>query len=258
MTRKPVDGLREWQSDPTVTGVNRLPQRATFYPFESQDEARRNSFLSGGRTLSLNGTWQFLLCDEIAAKPQHFYEIAAETDGWSEIAVPSSWQMQGFGQAAYCNIQYPWEGVEKLHPPFAPTQSNSVGLYRKTVTIEESFLLDRLILTFEGVESCFYLYVNGERVGYSEGTFRRSEFDVTDLVHPGENLIAVEVYRWCTGSWLEDQDFFRLAGIFRDVYLSARPAQYLADIAVSAEPDARYRDGGGDDRLRYQWRHSGV
>lgn len=243
MTRKPVDGLREWQSDPTVTGVNRLPQRATFYPFESQDEARRNSFLSGGRTLSLNGTWQFLLCDDIAAKPQHFYEIAAETDGWSEIAVPSSWQMQGFGQAAYCNIQYPWEGVEKLHPPFAPTQSNSVGLYRKTVTIEESFLLDRLILTFEGVESCFYLYVNGERVGYSEGTFRRSEFDVTDLVHPGENLIAAEVYRWCTGSWLEDQDFFRLAGIFRDVYLSARPAQYLADIAVSAEPDARYRDG---------------
>ena len=88
MKRKPIDGLREWQSDPTVTGVNRLPQRATFYPHESQDEAKRNSFLSGGRTMSLNGAWQFLLCDDIAAKPQHFYEIAAETDGWSEIAVP--------------------------------------------------------------------------------------------------------------------------------------------------------------------------
>ena len=243
MTRKPIDGLREWQSDPTVTGVNRLPQRATFYPYESQDEAKRNSFLAGGRSLSLNGTWQFLLCDDIAAKPQHFYEIAAETDGWSEIAVPSSWQMQGFGQAAYCNVQYTWAGTEKLNPPFAPTQINSVGLYRKSVTIDESFLLDRLILTFEGVESCFYLYVNGEAVGYSEGTFRRSEFDVTDLLHAGENLIAVEVYRWCTGSWLEDQDFFRLAGIFRDVYLTARPTQYLADIAVSAEPDTRYRDG---------------
>ena len=244
MTRQPIDGLREWQSDPTVTGVNRLPQRATFYPYAAEEQARRGRPFESDRCLCLNGQWQFLLCEDVHNKPPRFFDPALDTADWDAIQVPSSWQMQGYGTAQYCNVQYPWEGNEKLNPPFAPTATNSVGLYRKTVTLDESFLAPgRVILTFEGVESCFYLYINGEPVGYSEGTFRRSEFDVTDLLHPGDNLIAVEVYRWCTGSWLEDQDFYRLAGIFRDVWLSARPAQALADLAVHAEPDSRYRDG---------------
>ena len=243
MTKKPIDGLREWQNDPTVTGVNRLPQRATFYPYSTEEQARRDRPAESSRRVSLNGTWQFLLCEEIDKKPAQFFMPDADTSAFSEIAVPSSWQMEGYGQAQYCNVQYPWEGNEPLVPPFAPTKTNSVGLYRKTVTIDAALLHGHAILTFEGVESCFYLYINGEAVGYSEGSFRRSEFDVTDVLRPGDNLIAVEVYRWCTGSWLEDQDFFRLAGICRDVYLTARPAQYIADLAVRAEPDALLRDG---------------
>ena len=244
MTRQPIDGLREWQSDPTITGVNRLPQRATFHPFADPAQAKRDLPFASDRCLCLNGRWQFLYCGRLAEKPAGFFRPDFDAAAFGEIPVPSSWQMQGHGAAQYCNVQYPWEGNEPLTPPFAPTETNSAGLYRKTVMLDAEFLsLGRVILTFEGVESAFYLYVNGAPAGYSEGTFRRSEFDVTDLLQPGENLIAAEVYRWCTGSWLEDRDFFRLAGIFRDVYLTARPAQHLCDLAVTAEPDPRFRDG---------------
>ena len=238
-----IDGLLEWQSDPTVTGVNRLPDRATFTPFDTLDLARKGDAAASARRLSLNGTWQFALFKNDAEKPFGFYAPHFDASRFGSIKVPSSWQMQGYDFPIYCNVQYPWEGHERMHPPLAPTEFNPVGLYRKTVTVPENFLKERAVLTFEGVESCFYVFVNGACVGYSEGSFRRSEFDVTEWLHTGDNLIAVEVHRWCTGSWLEDQDFFRLAGIFRDVYLTATGAQYIADIALQSEPDSRFCDG---------------
>ena len=238
-----IDGLLEWQSDPTVTGVNRLPDRATFTPFDTLDLARKGDAAASARRLSLNGTWQFALFKNDAEKPFGFYAPHFDASRFGSIEVPSSWQMQGYDFPIYCNVQYPWEGHERMHPPLAPTEFNPVGLYRKTVTVPENFLKERAVLTFEGVESCFYVFVNGACVGYSEGSFRRSEFDVTEWLHTGDNLIAVEVHRWCTGSWLEDQDFFRLAGIFRDVYLTVTGAQYIADIALQSEPDSRFCDG---------------
>ena len=238
-----IDGLLEWQSDPTVTGVNRLPSRATFAPFDTLDLARKGEAAASARRLSLNGTWQFALFQNDTEKPFGFYAPQFDASAFGSIEVPSSWQMQGYDFPTYCNVQYPWEGNERMHPPLAPVEFNPVGCYRKIVTVPENFLKDRAVLTFEGVESCFYLYVNGACVGYSEGSFRRSEFDVTPLLHTGDNLIAVEVHRWCTGSWLEDQDFFRLAGIHRDVYLTATAEQYIADIKVNSAPDSRFRDG---------------
>ena len=238
-----IDGLHEWQSDPEILGINRLPSRATFTPYGTSDLAHRGIWKESDRLLSLNGEWQFSLFQNDAEKPYGFFRPNFNTEGWGTIEVPSSWQMQGYDRPIYCNVQYPWEGNERLHPPFAPTQWNPVGCYRKTVTLPHSFAKERVVLAFEGVESCFYLYVNGEVAGYSEGSFCRSEFDVTELLHEGENLIAVEVHRWCTGSWLEDQDFFRLAGIFRDVYLYTTGAQYIADVCVRSEPDDHFRDG---------------
>ena len=238
-----IDGLLEWQSDPTVTGVGRLPDRATFTPFDTLDLARKGEAAASARFLSLCGTWQFALFKNDTEKPFCFYAPQFDASAFGTIEVPSSWQMQGYDFPIYCNVQYPWEGHERMHPPLAPVEFNPVGCYRKIVTVPENFLKERAVLTFEGVESCFYLYVNGVCVGYSEGSFRRSEFDVTELLHTGDNLIAVEVHRWCTGSWLEDQDFFRLAGICREVYLTATGKQYIADIAVNSVPDSRLRDG---------------
>ncbi len=242
MQKKP-DGFNEWATLPEVTGVNRLPSRATFTPYASMDQAKRGDPQRSGRRLDLNGLWKFRLYQDIREKPYAFSNPEFDASTWDEIPVPSSWQMQGYEAPIYTNVQYPWEGNERMHPPLAPTTFNSCGCYRRTVTIAKEFLLSRAVLTFEGVESCFYLYVNGTCVGYSEGSFRRSEFDVTAQLHAGENLICVEVYRWCTGSWLEDQDFFRLSGIFRDVYLTTTGEQYIADLHLQSVPDRQLRDG---------------
>ncbi|MBQ5969057.1 MAG: DUF4981 domain-containing protein [Clostridia bacterium] len=243
MPVKQPDGFNEWAVQPEVTGVNRLPSRATFTAFDTLDAAKSGDPARSARRMSLNGTWQFKLFPAGEARPFAFVKAGFDASGWDEIPVPSSWQMQGFEAPIYTNVQYPWEGNERLHPPLAPTVFNSCGCYRRVVTVPDGFLKARTVLSFEGVESCFYLYVNGTCVGYSEGSFRRSEFDVTTLLHPGDNLIAAEVHRWCTGSWLEDQDFFRLAGIFRDVNLLTTGAQYIADLHLRAVPDANLRDG---------------
>ena len=243
MAMKQPDGFNEWAVQPEVTGVNRLPSRATFTAFDSFDAAKSGDPARSARRMSLNGTWRFCLYKDYRDKPFAFARAEFDASGWTDVPVPSSWQTLGFEAPIYANVQYPWEGNERLHPPFAPTEFNSCGCYRRNVTIPEGFLKERAVLSFEGVESCFYLYVNGTCVGYSEGTFRRSEFDVTAQLHTGDNLIAVEVYRWCTGSWLEDQDFFRLAGIFRDVNLLTTGAQHIADLYLQAVPDEKLRDG---------------
>lgn len=244
-----IDGFQEWQNKPQITGINRLPQRASFMPYESLDKALRGERFSSGRCLSLNGEWKFRLFENYKSKVISFAEPKFDATGWDTIAVPSSWQSEGFDRPIYTNIQYPWEGNERLHPPLAPTEFNPVGCYIKKFTLPKGFSKGRVVICFEGVESCFYLYVNGTRYGYSEGTFRHSEFDITDLLSPGENTIGVEVYRWCTGSWLEDQDFFRLAGIFRSVYLYTTASQYIADFCVSASPDSKYQSGTVDTQL---------
>lgn len=240
---KVIDGFTEWQSQPEVTQINRLAPRASFMPFESADKALKGERFESGRCLSLDGKWKFKLFDNYKSKIISFAKPKFDSSDWDDITVPSSWQALGYDKPIYANIQYPWEGNERLHPPFAPTEYNPVGCYIKKFRLPKNFSMGRVVLCFEGVESCFYLYVNGTKYAYSEGTFRHSEFDITELLKPGENVIGVEVYRWCTGSWMEDQDFFRLSGIFRSVYLYTTAPQYIADFSVSAQPDIKFKSG---------------
>ena len=239
-----IDGFNEWQNQPEITEINRLASRATFTPFESIDKARKGEKTESARYFDLCGLWKFRLFDNYEKKLLTFAETDFDCSEWDEIPVPSSWQMQGYDYPIYANTQYPWERIQEPEPGEAPTEYNPVGCYIKKFTLPKGFKKDRVVLVFEGVESAFYLYVNGVRCGYGEGSFRRSEFDITEYLTEGENNISVEVYRWCTGSWLEDQDFFRLSGIYREVYLYTTNKQYVKDFTLKALPDTKnYKTG---------------
>ncbi len=169
--------------------------------------------------------------------------------GFQQVTLPASWQTQGFDFPIYSNFTYPWGGVygnANLQCPLAPTLTNPVGYYRRTFTVADSWLSGdkRIILSFQGVESAFYLYVNGYQVGYSEDSFDSAEFDITNYVHRdgSENVLAVKVFRWSDGSFLENQDMIRLSGIFRDVYLYATPSVYLRDYTLVTDLDENYTD----------------
>lgn len=243
MERNFVDGYVEWQANPEITGVNRLPQHATFMPYASFAEAQKAERYASSRCKVLNGKWKFKLYKNYAYRPSDFAQVHYDTHNWDTVQVPGSWQMQGYDQSQYCNVRYPWEGHEDICPPAAPTKHNPVGCYVKRIHVGAELLQKRVVLCFEGVESAFYLYVNGQRVGYSESSFNRAEFDVTRYLQEGSNVIGVEVYRWCTGSWLECQDMWRLGGIFRDVYLYTTEREYIRDFVLKAQPDGEMKDG---------------
>ncbi len=239
-----IHGFNEWQNEPTVTGVNRLASKATFVPYESLEKARKGIRNESERYFDLCGEWKFRVFDSYRDKEDNFFKTDFDHSGWDTIPVPSSWQMLGYDYPIYSNVQYPWEKIQEPTPPEAPTDYNPVGCYIKKFTLPKNFLKNRAVIAFEGVESAYYLYVNGQCCGYSEGTFRHSEFDITEYLTDGENTLAVEVYRWCTGSWMEDQDFFRLSGIFRPVYIYTTQKQYIKDFTVKAEPDTSdYKTG---------------
>lgn len=213
------------------------------FRYADKREALSEAGLQSARCMPLNGKWRFRLYPNHQKRPEGFADPNFRAAGYNTIEVPGSWQMQGYGVPQYCNMQYPWEGKEEPVPPYAPVETNPVGCYLKSFQLPVAWAEKRVFLRFEGVESAFYLFVNGNRIGYAENSFGPSEFELTAFLHPGKNLIGVEVYRWCTGSWLEDQDFWRFAGIFRDVYLYAANESFLADIALSALPDAAYQNG---------------
>ncbi len=243
MERNFIDGYTEWQSNPEIVGVNRLPQHATLMPYDSFKEAEKCDRYASSRCKLLNGKWKFKLYKNYAFKPTDFAQPKYDSHNWDTVIVPCSWPMQGYDRNQYCNVRYPWEGSEDICPPNAPTKHNPVGCYLKRINVNRSLLSKRVVLCFEGVESAFYLYINGERVGYSESTFHRSEFDITRYLVEGSNVIGVEVYRWCTGSWLECQDMWRLGGIFRDVYIYTTDRQYIRDFRITAQPDVTLNDG---------------
>lgn len=243
MERNFIDGYSEWQGNPEIVGVNKLPQHATLMPYENYEEAKKCDRYASSRCKLLNGKWKFKLYKNYAYRPSDFAQPLYDSHNWDSIQVPGSWTMQGYDQNQYCNVRYPWEGSEDICPPNAPTKHNPVGCYLKRIHINQSLLSKRIVLCFEGVESAFYLYVNGERIGYSESTFNRAEFDITRYLFEGSNVIGVEVYRWCTGSWLECQDMWRMAGIFRDVYIYTTEREYIRDYVIKAEPGEGFKDG---------------
>lgn len=239
-----IDGYYEWHSNPEINCIGALPPRATFFSYSSKKAALTFN-PEKSRRISLNGQWRFRLFPNYSASRRcvGFAHPSFNSGSWDTVIVPSSWQSCGYDYPQYCNVQYPWEGREDIIPPFAPQEYNPVGLYIKKFQLPSQWLSKHVTICLDGVESAYYLYINGERIGYAESSFNSREFDITPFIKKGQNTVALEVYRWCTGSWLEDQDFWRLGGIFRDVYIRMTEETYIEDFKITAEPDDEAKDG---------------
>lgn len=231
--------------DPSVFRVNQLPAHCTKMAFSNKEEALAGDKRSSPWCLSLDGEWKFSYAGCPADRPVDFYKTDFDDSMWPTMSVPSNWQLQGYGVPLYTNVTYPFEPAPPTvmeTPPgyytnFPEKHRNPVGSYRRTFTVAESMKGRRLCLVFDGVDSAFRLWVNGELVGYSQDSRTPGEFDITEFVGDGTNLIAVEVYQYCDGSYLEDQDMWRLSGIFRSVYLWTTDELDLQDYFVSADLD---------------------
>lgn len=192
---------------------------------------------------NLNGLWKFQYARNLAEAPAGFEAEDFDCKGWEDIRVPAHIQMEGYDKPQYVNVQYPWDGHEAIEPGEIPTQFNPVASYVKYFTVPENMQGKRLFVSFQGVESGFALWCNGSYVGYSEDTFTPSEFELTSYLKEGENKLAVQVFKWTSGSWCEDQDFFRFSGIFRDVYLYSIPDTHVSDIRIKTILNDTYDRG---------------
>jgi beta-galactosidase len=229
--------------DETITGVNREPGRATFWYYSDRNTAISGGYYNCDDVQSLNGRWKFHFCEKPADRLVDFYKTAFDVSGWKEIDVPGSWPLQGYDKPLYMNHPYEFN----THNPFPykiPEDWNPVGAYRRNFTVPASWKDKRIVIHFGAVKSSFYVFVNGKKVGYSQDSKMQAEFDITPYVNVGaENMLAVEVYRFSKGSYLECQDFWRLAGIQRDVWLYATPKVFLQDVFAKSTLTNNYRDG---------------
>ena len=229
----------DWEN-PAMLGINKLPYHATLQLPSKWKECKE--------IISLDGEWQFHWSRNPQERPVEFYREDFEVRGWDKIKVPGNWQTQGFGTPIYTNIDYPFKRNRPSvtsEPPrdwTAYENRNPVGSYVTFFDVTKEMRSQNLILHFGGVHSAFYVWLNGQKVGYSQNSMSPAEFDVTKFVREGKNKLAVEVYRWCDGSYLEDQDMWRLSGIFREVQLWVRPLVHIADYHVEAVPNADYSD----------------
>lgn len=222
--------LTEWQ-DLSVNHLNRMPMHTNFK-------------VSSPR-LSLEGKWKFNFVETVAQRPTYFYRTDFNDKGWTEISIPGLWELNGFGDPLYVNWNYAWKGSYKNNPPYVPVEGNHVGSYRRMIRVPAEWKGKQVIAHFGSVTSCVYFWINGKFVGYSEDSKMECEFDITKYITPGkENLFCMQVYRWCDGTYLEDQDFFRLSGFARDNWIMAREKDaHLKDIHVTPDLDSNYNNG---------------
>lgn len=239
----PPNGHPEWNDNIGVFEVGSEPPHATLMPYADLGQALSGDRAQSPFRQSLDGDWRFKYADTPDARDLNFYETGVDDSSWDTIPVPSNWQLHGYDFPIYVNITYPWWGAngrnENAQPPFAPTRYNPVGQYRRTFTVPPNWKNRRVFLHFEGVKSAFYVWVNGEKIGYREDSYVPSEFDLSDHLRPGVNQIAVEVYRYSDGDWMEDQDMIRLSGIFRSVHLFSTPMVHVRDFKL----DTPLKDG---------------
>ncbi len=226
----------DWQ-DPAVYGRNKRPPHVPLGAYPDVETALTCDRTRSLYIISLNGAWQFHFSETVEGAPKDFFAEVFDASGWDEIDVPSNWQMRGYGQPVYKNIGWPFEP----DPPFVP-ERNETGCYRRTFTIPDEWAGRRVFISFEGVDSAMHLWINGVEVGYSQGSRLPAEFDVTEYLRPGENTVAVRVLRYCDGTYLEDQDTWRLSGIHRDVRLISKPVTHIGDFRVRTDLDADYKD----------------
>jgi len=248
----------DWENE-AVIGINKEPGRATGVSFSTVDDAIKaydlkiptdafKKWTASPFYQSLNGQWKFHWVKQPSERPVDFYETGYDISGWDTIEVPSNWEVKGYGTPIYSNVTYP----HLRQPPkiignvrdnyTAAKEPNPVGSYRTTFEVPKTWDGRETFIHFDGVASSFYLWINGKKVGYSEGSRTPAEFNITDFIKPGGNILATEVYRWSDGSYLEDQDFWRLSGIYRDVYLFSTPTTHIHDLFVQSDLDAAYQN----------------
>jgi len=233
-----AEPLHDWEN-PEVTGINKEAPRATRFWYADADAALAADPARTPNCQSLHGQWKFHWVAKPADRPQDFFKTDFNDAAWKTIPVPSNMEIQGYGIPIYTNIPYPWG---QPNPPFVPADNNAVGSYRTRFTLPDAWQGRQTFIRFDGVSSAFYLWVNGQMVGFSKDSRTPAEFNITKYVKPGENLLAVEVYRWSDGSYLEDQDFWKLSGIFRDVAILSTADLDVRDFWIRPELDSQYRD----------------
>lgn len=238
-------GENEWENE-AIFAVNKEDGRCTYVPFPSVESLMSDRYFdkpwltpSSSYYQSLNGQWKFHWVKMPSERPVDFYKTDYDVSSWKEIPVPSNWEMHGYGTPIYTNVTYPFKNRPALILPQKgftnETEVNPVGSYRRNFVIPDDWNDKEVFLHFDGVYSGMYVWINGQKVGYSEGSNNDAEFNVSKYLNKGENTIAVEVYRWTDGSYIEDQDMFRLSGIHRDVYLYATPKLHVRDFHLNAE-----------------------
>ncbi|MBO5974353.1 MAG: DUF4981 domain-containing protein [Paludibacteraceae bacterium] len=236
----------EWQSQYSL-GKGKIEPHTYIFPYDSKESVTKCDFDKSQFYISLDGSWRFHWVRNPDTRPKEFYKPEYSVASWNVVTVPGNWERQGYGVPIYVNQDY--EFAHKVfdgekNPPFVPYASNEVGSYRRDFEIPENWDGRRIVLAFDGVISFFYVWVNGELLGYSQDSKTTAEWDITDKVKVGKNTVAVEVYRWSSASYLECQDFWRLSGIERSVYLYSTPKGYIADYTVNTSLDKEtYQNG---------------
>ncbi len=228
--------------NPEVIGINKLPARASFFAFDNLTLSQSNKLSEADNYLLLNGSWKFNWVRDSEDRPRDFYKENFDVSNWNTIKVPANWELEGYGVPIYTNTEYPFS-PKNPNPPDIPDGYNPVGSYKRNFTVAENWTGKEIFIHLGAVKSAFYIWINGKKVGYSQGSKLPAEFNLTSFVKPGINTIALEVYRWSDGSYLECQDFWRISGIERDVYLYARPKVHVADYFVKAGLQNEYTDG---------------
>jgi beta-galactosidase len=241
---KPTYKAQDWDNpeweNPEIFQINREAPKATFYNYDNVENAILNTnWKTSSNYKSLNGTWSFYYSDSVQERPEYFYKENFSTKGWDTISVPSNWELKGFGLPIYTNIVY----VFPKNPPFIPHNLNNVGSYKRSFDIPTKWKNKDIYLHFAGVSGAMYVYINGYKVGYSEGSKTPAEFNITKYIRQGNNQIAVEVLRWSDASYIEDQDFWRLSGIERDVYLRVDNPIAINDFTVKSDLINNFKDG---------------
>lgn len=228
----------DWENS-EIFGINKEEAHNTAIPFDDVEQVKKGAFESSSYYTTLNGTWKFNWVSKPDDRPKNFFKPGFDVSEWADIAVPGNWQMQGYGVPIYVNVKYPFV---KVDPPYIPHDNNPVGSYKRTFTIPEDWDGREIFIHFDGVRSAFYIWVNGKKVGYSQGSMTPAEFNLTSYLKKGDNDLAVEVYRWSDGSYLEDQDMWRLSGIYRNVYLFSTPKIHIRDFFIKTALDEHYKD----------------
>ncbi len=230
---------QNYHQDQTVFGINKLNPRADYFSYESQDLAIQNLREESNRYLSLNGYWKFSWVKSPKNRPQDFFLPDYPDSDWDSIPVPANWEVEGYGHPIYLDERYPFQAQW----PMVPEDYNPVGTYRHHFEIPENWDKQQIILHFAGAKSAMYVYLNGQFVGYSQGSKTPAEFDISSFVSSGENLLAIQMYRWSDASYLESQDMLRMSGIEREVYLYTQPKVTLSDLNILADLDDNFQNG---------------